>query len=392
MFHRDAAGSGLAISSALVFLILFLIQYRCCRSGCAELAATRRFNARLLTRVHYLRGRGRVLRAISRRRPLVESLGVLCRFVETQIPGSRCSALMLDPKRGQVCESFAPSLPEAYNKALIGLAIGPAVGSCGAAMYLKRPVMIADVANHPNWAPFRSLVQTTGMSACWSTPILDDDGQVLGAFAVYHSESRMPTRSELLVIHVAVEMVKIAMSLASVHRQLTRQSLRDDLTGLANRRGMKEWLAQHLGADGHVGVLLLDLDDFKPVNDTYGHAGGDKVLRVVAGRLRDLVGSGAIACRLGGDEFTVGLPDASLAELEEIARAVIDTIGQPISIDRENRVQVRCSIGIARYPEDGRNTEELLLHADHAMYTAKHSGKNQYRLWKQMDAVAQALA
>ncbi len=380
-FLDDSTYAAAAALTAGLFLTLFIIQKAGWQLYLARLDAVRERNHRLLMRIHYLRGQGQVLRTISRHRPLDESMSILCRFVEGRIPGARCSVLMLDPERWAVGKSVAPGLPDYYSQALIGLEIGPNVGSCGAAMYLRRPVMIDDMASHPNWAPFRDLVLRMGMRACWSSPILDDDGQALGAFAVYNELPRMPTRGERLTINVAVEMARIAVNMAAVYRQLMHQSLRDDLTGLANRRGMKEWLTQRLEAGGRVGVLLLDLDDFKPVNDTFGHAGGDKVLRVVAGRLRDLVGSEAIASRLGGDEFTLGVPTADREALEDIARRIIETVSRPIDIDRRHQARVRCSIGIARHPEDGETVEELMKHADQAMYVAKKSGKNRYRHW-----------
>ncbi len=381
VFCLEASCLWLAALPACVFLALFLVRERAREVCRAKFAALRMVNDRQRKRVHYLRGQTRVLRAISRRRPLDESMGILCRFVEDRIPGARCSVLMLDSEGRAVGQSVAPGLPDHYNQALIGLEIGPAVGSCGAAMYLRQPVFIDDILRHPNWAPFRDLVLTTGMRACWSSPILDDDGQAIGAFAVYNEQSRLPARGERLTIHVAVEMARIAVNMAAVYRQLMHQSLRDELTGLANRRGMKDWLTRRLESGGRVGVLLLDLDDFKPVNDTFGHDGGDRVLRVVAGRLRDLVGRDAVASRLGGDEFTLGMPTADPVALEDIARQVIQAIGRPIFIDRQHQVCVRCSIGIARHPEDGETVEELLTHADRAMYEAKKSGKNRYRHW-----------
>ncbi len=394
-FLETAAHAAIAASAAGVFLLISLAQRRAWRACRARLSTAEVTNRRLLARVHYLRGQARVLRAISRRQPLDDSLGILCRYVEARTPGARCSALILDSSGQRVAQSIAPGLPGLYNRALVGLSIGPRVGSCGAAMYQKQAVMISDVQSHPNWTPFRDLVQATGMRACWSTPILDKNDAVLGAFAVYHEESRLPTRAERLTIQSAVEMARIAISLDAVHRRLRGQSLRDELTGLANRRGMKEWLAVRLAGGSGVGLLLLDLDDFKPVNDTYGHAGGDKVLRVVAGRLRDLAGDAGIASRLGGDEFTLGIPGATLPMLEDTAARIIEAVGRPIAMDLEHQAHVRCSIGIALFPEDGETTEELMLHADQAMYVAKKSGKNQYRLWRrdvlseQVDGLAQ---
>lgn len=378
VFCQDAACLWLPALPACALLVLFLIRERSRLACRAKFDALRMANERRSKRARDLLGQTRILRAISRQRPLEESMGILCRFVEERIAGARCSILMLDSAGRAVNQSVAPSLPDDYNQALIGLEIGPTVGSCGAAMHLRQQVFIDDILHHPNWAPFHDLVLSTGMQACWSSPVLDEDGQSIGAFAVYNEQPRQPTHRERLTIHAAIEMAHIAINMVAMHRLLIHQSLRDELTGLVNRRGVKKWLTQHLELGCPLSVFLLDLDDFKPVNDTFGHSGGNKVLRVVAGRLHDLAPSDAIVSRLGGDEFVLGIPSTDVQVLEDLARQIVEAIGRPIAIDPEHSTRVGCSLGIAHTPQDGDTVEALLTHADQAMYVAKKSGKNQH--------------
>jgi diguanylate cyclase (GGDEF)-like protein len=118
-------------------------------------------------------------------------------------------------------------------------------------------------------------------------------------------------------------------------------------------------------------VLYLDLDGFKQVNDRQGHNAGDLVLRIVAARLRGAVRAGDLVARLGGDEFACMLPSAmSRDQLGHMARKLLDAIGEPVQV-ASARFAVRPSIGVAVYPGDGASADDLLAHADAAMYRAK---------------------
>jgi diguanylate cyclase (GGDEF)-like protein len=128
---------------------------------------------------------------------------------------------------------------------------------------------------------------------------------------------------------------------------------------------------------GRIALLILDLDGFKAVNDTYGHTAGDELLIVIAERIRGVVRRGDTVARLGGDEFTILMEDlADDGEAVILAQRVLTAIQQPIKL-ADAEAKVGCSIGIA-YGNQGVHSEELLSAADHAMYQAKAGGKNQY--------------
>lgn len=152
----------------------------------------------------------------------------------------------------------------------------------------------------------------------------------------------------------------------------------DPLTGLANRALMIEELTRSLAlARRHqhgVGLLFIDLDNFKPVNDRYGHSAGDSVLKAVGHRLKATVRESDTVCRQGGDEFVVLIPDApGLEELLMIAQKLESAIRQPMSAREElsPEMQISASIGVARWPDHANNADELLEAADTAMYQAK---------------------
>jgi diguanylate cyclase (GGDEF)-like protein len=159
--------------------------------------------------------------------------------------------------------------------------------------------------------------------------------------------------------------------------QLTHQATHDALTGLLNRRGMFEALESLIG-EGEtrpVGVLFLDLDRFKAINDTLGHRGGDHFLRIVADRLERCITSNGVAGRIGGDEFVVALPGANEQATVAVAHQLHGVLGQAIhAAGRELPSSV--SIGIAHAPTHGANVSEVLANANVALYRAKTSGRS----------------
>jgi diguanylate cyclase (GGDEF)-like protein/PAS domain S-box-containing protein len=160
------------------------------------------------------------------------------------------------------------------------------------------------------------------------------------------------------------------------------QALHDHLTHLPNRSLFKDRLEHSLSQakrnGGVIGVLFIDLDRFKLVNDSYGHAEGDDLLMNVAQRLRNCVRAGDTLARQGGDEFTVLLPDLYGPEgASIIAGKILDILKTPFQV-RGQEFRITASIGIALYPQDGNSADVLLKNADIAMYEVKASGKNDY--------------
>ena len=163
------------------------------------------------------------------------------------------------------------------------------------------------------------------------------------------------------------------------------QAYHDQLTRLPNRTLFRDRLelaiAQAQRRGSALAVLFIDMDRFKLVNDTYGHAEGDAVLRGMAQRLQHALRRGDTLARLGGDEFTVLLPDiAGPEDAEIIARKVLGMLVEPFPLSQGN-FRATASVGIALFPRDGQNAEALTQHADIAMYQVKRSGKNGYRFF-----------
>lgn len=180
---------------------------------------------------------------------------------------------------------------------------------------------------------------------------------------------------------------QVAMTLTSLDLRdtLREQALRDPLTGLYNRRFVEEWLGREVSrADRNhsaLGVVMMDIDHFKPVNDTYGHEAGDAVLVSVATVISGTTRTGDVACRYGGEEFLVLMPGITRAALAERAEELCSRIARTRT-EHGGRVlpPVTVSVGVALSPEHGRTPAELLRAADDALYAAKDRGRDQVRL------------
>ena len=162
----------------------------------------------------------------------------------------------------------------------------------------------------------------------------------------------------------------------------------DSLTSLPNRSLLSERLSRAIvrarRENGRVAVLFIDLDRFKDINDSLGHATGDRILRAAAARVQQSVGAQHTVARLSGDEFTVVLEDiASLQEAEDIAHQLISAFMQPLNFGERLELSVSPSIGISLYPDHAQVPTDLLKHADTAMYQAKAAGRHTYQVYSE---------
>ncbi|HYF92152.1 MAG TPA: EAL domain-containing protein [Symbiobacteriaceae bacterium] len=171
---------------------------------------------------------------------------------------------------------------------------------------------------------------------------------------------------------------------AALTERLAHQAYHDALTGLANRtlfyERLKSALVNHRRTGSPLGVLFLDLDGFKTVNDSLGHQAGDRLIMAVAGRLLRVTGSGTTVARLGGDEFAVLVEGAGDREAAAAADALQRVLQQPVAVDGRE-VFVEASIGVAVSPQGEETADELLRNADVAMYAAKGRGKGRISLY-----------
>jgi len=188
-----------------------------------------------------------VLAMVMARAPLAKILATLCTEIEKQYVGLLCSVLVLDPDGLTLRSVAGPSLPEEYCRAIDGAKIGPTAGSCGTAAYRKQPVVVSDIASDPLWAEYRRLALPHGLRACWSTPISTQDGAILGTFAVYYREPRVPDPQHFQIIAHATHLAGIAIEHDRAKIQLL--AAEDRYRTLVERLPAITYIAE-LGADG----------------------------------------------------------------------------------------------------------------------------------------------
>ena len=215
---------------------------------------------------------------------------------------------------------------------------------------------------------------------------MSHQGTVLGTFALYSEKQRAPTETERRLIDIATRIASIAIERKTAEDRIYFMANHDALTGLPNRNLFKDRLSQALlyaqRYDRWATVVFIDFDNLKIVNDSLGHDYGDHLLKVVASRLVDFVRATDTVVRLGGDEFVVLLPDqpkgiqAISASVQKLASA----IGKPVNLDG-HELRITTSIGIANYPDDGKDADALMANADAAMYRAKKSGRDNFQFY-----------
>ncbi len=281
------------------------------------------------------------------------------------------------------------------NEILAALRASPMV--LGASVYDSDGMLFAHYGARPDeqTAQFLSLHHPAGQSAGWRTleiaqPV-ESSAKVWGT--LYVRKSMRPVYQRLLIRFLSVALIAACvMAAASAMVLHSRAMLReaegrlhalahtDAVTGLGNRHAFNEQLARAIEqarkSDARLALLYIDLDNFKTLNDTFGHAAGDDLLRYVGRRLQSLVRADDTAYRLGGDEFALIVrPGADDAQVETLGRRVVGMFRAPHA-DLQQPVNLTCSAGIATFPEDARDMDSLITSADTALYHAKELGKN----------------
>jgi len=202
---------------------------------------------------------------------------------------------------------------------------------------------------------------------------------------VYLEVSCSPIIREDGTIEGTVHIAKNITERKRMEEKLTQMATLDNLTGLPNRALLSDRfdiaLANAQRKKDKMAFMILDLDRFKNINDSYGHLVGDMLLVAVAGRLTALVRKGDPVARIGGDAFAVLLPETKeLNDASQVAQKIIQAFHDPFIID-SRQLSVTTSIGISQFPQDGEDLETLAKNADTAMYQAKEEGRNMYRLF-----------
>lgn len=300
--------------------------------------------------------------------------------VEKQLQGGMSLALVLDDQdKGRISLVSAPSLPKTFSSAILSQDIGMDTGNYTAALR-DTTVVAEDIDTDPNWLNYLDLTHQHSLRSCWSTPIRNSLGRVLGTLTIYHHTPYKPSNSDLEITMAAANFAGIAIEAKRTESRLQNMALYDQLTQLPNRGFLYDKLsfviAQAKRRKLRLALLFIDLDHFKEINDSLGHEAGDRALQAVANGLKLAVRDSDVVSRFGGDEFVILLTNLQeTGDVDNVVSKVLGHLTQSHMID-EKAVQVGGSIGISLFPDDGMDADILIQKADQAMYQAKAEGNH----------------
>src|SRR5579862_1792835 len=339
--------------------------------------------------VSALRGRQRLLeqqsaiqRLISTRAPMDDALRAVTAGVATFFPGERVMLFFLDESAVTLTPSFTVGMPDDFEPGRAQVPIGR--GVVGRAVAEDELTVIEAYQSSPE--ALRAGIES-GLEATIAAPV-HEHGTVVGTLVVASQTSgRTFSASERELVQSFAEHASLAVTdaktVAALHDAVNDalyKAMHDPLTGLANRTRFLDRLDHALAVRRRPGIeaaiLYVDIDDFKLVNDRFGHAAGDRLLLEVAERLTGSVREGDTVARLGGDEFAVLLEHTSgPLDAEEPAQRILETFHLPFTVAHAD-VALSASVGIALASRGGLSADEVLRNADVAMYRAKNAGKD----------------
>ncbi|MET0105678.1 MAG: diguanylate cyclase [Sedimenticola sp.] len=226
-----------------------------------------------------------------------------------------------------------------------------------------------------------SHLQRTDYNQSLCIPLIAQ-GETLGSFTALTDADKWDER-DLRMAQTLAEQISVTLASLQLRESLKQQAIRDPLTGLFNRRYMMESLQQSISRadrnDSTLGVMMIDIDDFKTFNDNYGHDVGDLVLKQMAAEMRLCTRKEDTLSRYGGEEFCLVCPDLKDKDFEELGARLCDQVRKlTLSIRDMTLSDLSISIGIATYPGHAKDAETLIKIADEALYQAKASGKNRF--------------
>jgi diguanylate cyclase (GGDEF)-like protein/PAS domain S-box-containing protein len=322
-----------------------------------------------------------ILKAIARGAALNEVLASVASMVERNLRDSCCSVGVIDGDgvaRHRAAPSLAPRLVSLLDASTPDCELGRSVRS-GEQVFRA-------VDADARWGPMGEELAHEGLHACWVWPVVaSGSDELLGLLAVFVADDRAPATSELPLLARAQHLAAIAIDRARFEAQLEYQAVHDSLTGLPNRTLLLDRIQQAVTACRRTGqqaaVLFVDVDRFKVINDSLGHAAGDCLLQQVAERFRLALPPGDTIGRFGGDEFVVlGYVDGE-DQAVALAELLASSLDRPFDV-AGSEVVATCSIGIA-LADPSRDPEALVRDADAAMYRAKDEGRNRYALFEE---------
>ncbi|MCP4200533.1 MAG: EAL domain-containing protein [bacterium] len=338
---------------------------------------------------------GKILELVSSGAEVSEVFNEFCAGLENLFPDSSSCVTVVDPATSSLEVLAAPSLPEAFRESINGLTVGLAPGACCAAAYGNETIISDDLHADLVWEGLREEALAAGLGACWSTPIRGvrwaekpdehDHIVVLGTVALYFPGPRGASSGEIQALETAAALAGLTINTARTTEPTGDRQFFDSVTKLPNRRIFSKQLKQTLlemnPRDDKLAILVVDIDHFKEVNDTFGYAVGDFLLQSVSERLVGLRSEIDLLARFGDDEFAFLIGEvASGEDVKTIAQKVLDVVSAAYDFGGQELV-ISASIGGSVFPWDGEDAQTLMRNAENALVSAKKQGRGLYRMY-----------
>ena len=317
-----------------------------------------------------------------------------------KLVGADGAALILKDTDGMMRYKFFHGLPQSFQQNFItDYCAQDDFGTIGQALKQNKCIFTADYASSPH--AVQQFIDS-GLKANLIIPIHTENQNIPTAalaiswFNTYPEHK--PDHTQLEIINLFCDLLQAGLARQTIINDLKFQATRDALTGLPNRRALMEYLPPALArarrSGKSVAVCIMDLDDFKSVNDTYGHAAGDALLMELAHRLKLAIRTTDMVVRLGGDEFVLVLENIeSIPHMEATLKRLRAAICQPVELLSDHYTNISMSLGVTLFPDDDSTPDYLLRHADNALYTIKkHKGSRSsyWHLWQKQNRVQTA--
>ncbi len=327
-----------------------------------------------------------ILESVAMSNNHTENLNKLCLAAQAMLSNAVASIMLYDKSREHLIVRVAPSIPDEGIQQLNGLVPGPQAGSCGTAVFCKTPIFVENTVTDTRWEFFDQFVADFNIHACWSMPIQTPDDLIIGSFALSSFESRAPNDFQKKLLSIAANLAGIILQRENMEKKLWDMAHLDSLTSLANRTLLNQRINHAITmASRHrhkIALLFIDLDNFKHINDSYGHRIGDETLIKTANTIKKHIRKQDTLSRIGGDEFVLLLETITESvDSSKVAQAILSSLNKTPPIAGSSNT-ISASIGISIYPDDALSSEALLRNADTAMYEAKNAGRNGFSFYE----------
>ncbi len=326
----------------------------------------------------------KVLSAMAREEPLPDIMKLICLEIGRIAPEIGVSIRQFD-EQGCLPLVAEFNLPAGLIQSLESLAERSILKK----MDVKESMMLnfTDPASDQGDCIDHKLSQSFGFTAGWVNTIRSNNGRCLGTFTLYYRENHLPAVQHHRLLETSLKLCALALERDSFINDIERLAYYDSLTMLPNRRLLmmkaNSMIANAQRSQSSMAVLFIDINKFKQINDSLGHAAGDLLLSEIARRLQGSVRGNDFVSRLSGDEFVIILSPSSAEQAIAFSERMLSKLSEPMML-ADVKIAPSASIGIGIYPDHGNDIHSLLLHADQAMYKAKSAGRQAIEVFDQV--------